>query len=163
MNIVLFSPSVPPNTGEIARTCVIANAKLHIIKPITFSLDEKHVKRLGLDYWDRLDLTLYEDFQDFLQKAKPDRIVMATTKTKTIYSDFDFKPDEFIMFGNESRGIPEEILLDYKESCVRIPMFEEERSLKLPHSVAIVLFEALRQNDFLGLNSNGDLHHLSWE
>lgn len=163
MNIVLFNPLIPPNTGDIGRNCIITNSKLHIIKPMGFSLDSKEVKKRGLDYWEKVDVSVYEDFDDFLEKAKPKRVIMATTKTNIIYSDMKYDIDDFIMFGSESYGIPEEILVNYKETCVRIPMFGNERSLSLPNSAAVVMYEVLRQNNFEGLNTNGELHRLEWE
>lgn len=163
MNIVLHEPGIPANTGNIARTCVATHTALHLIRPYGFLINDKMVKRAGMDYWDKVDLHEYDDFSDFLKQNPGARIYMATTKSRQCYTDVHYEPDSFIMFGNESRGIPEEILVDYKDTCVRIPMFQEIRSLNLGNSVAIVLYEALRQNGFPGLNRQGNLHNLQWK
>ena len=148
LNIVLFEPEIPANTGNIGRTCVATNKRLHLIEPLGFSLEEKQLKRAGMDYWEHLDVRRYMNFEEFLEKNPNAKIWMATTKAKHVYSDVKFGPDDYIMFGKESAGIPEEILKDNPETCVRIPMVGETRSLNLSNSVAIVLYEALRQNDF---------------
>lgn len=163
MNIVLLEPEIPQNTGNIGRTCVATGTTLHLIKPLGFDIDEKAVKRCGLDYWQDLDLKVYENFQDFIQKNPNARIYMATTKARKTYADVNYEKDCFIMFGKESAGIPEEILLEYKDDCVRIPMLEEYRSLNLSNSVAIILYEALRQNNFDHFLMKGDLHRHSWD
>ncbi len=163
MNIVLLEPEIPQNTGNIGRTCVATGTTLHLIKPLGFDIDEKAVKRCGLDYWQDLDLKVYENFEDFIQKNPNAHIYMATTKARKTYADVDYEKDCFIMFGKESAGIPEEILLKYKEDCVRIPMLEEYRSLNLSNSVAIILYEALRQNNFDHFLMKGDLHRHSWD
>ena len=157
LNIVLHEPEMPANTGNIGRTCVAAGARLHLIEPLGFQINEKQLKRAGLDYWDKLDVTIYDDFNDFLEKNSGAKIYMATTKSKQKYTDVNYEEDAYIMFGKESAGIPEEILLDYKETAVRIPMFPEIRSLNLANSVAIVLYEALRQHDFEHLLDHGVL------
>ena len=162
INIVLHEPEIPANTGNIGRTCVATGVKLHLIEPLGFQIDEKHLKRAGMDYWDKLDVTVYDDFNDFLAKNPGARIYMATTKSKQKYTDVNYEEDCFIMFGKESAGIPEEILLDYKDTAVRIPMYPEIRSLNLSNSVAIVLYEALRQHDFKGLETQGQLHRYEW-
>lgn len=162
INIVLHEPEIPGNTGNIGRTCVATGVKLHLIEPLGFQIDEKHLKRAGMDYWDKLDVTVYNDFNDFLAKNPGARIYMATTKSKQKYTDVNYEEDCFIMFGKESAGIPEEILLDYKDTAVRIPMYPEIRSLNLSNSVAIVLYEALRQHDFKGLETQGQLHRYEW-
>ena len=133
-----------------------------MIEPLGFQIDKKHLKRAGMDYWDKLDVTVYDDFNDFLAKNPGARIYMATTKSKQKYTDVNYEEDCFIMFGKESAGIPEEILLDYKDTAVRIPMYPETRSLNLSNSVAIVLYEALRQHDFKGLETQGQLHRYEW-
>ncbi len=162
MNIVLYEPEMPANTGNIGRTCVAAGARLHLIEPLGFKLGEKHLARAGLDYWDKLDLTVYCDYADFLERNPGAKIYMATTKAERIYTDVRYEPDCFLMFGPESRGIPEEILVENRERCVRIPMWGEIRSLNLSNAAAIVLYEALRQNGFDGLTRQGKLHRLSW-
>lgn len=163
MNIVLFEPEIPANTGNIGRTCVATGTTLHLIEPLGFLINEKSIKRAGLDYWDRLDVRRYINFQDFLEKNDYPQIFMATTKSKKTYSQVEYPEDAYIMFGPESRGIPEEILIDYPDTCVRIPMLSGERSLNLSNSVAVILYEALRQNDFMGLSSEGELHRLKWK
>ena len=163
LNIVLHEPEMPANTGNIGRTCVAAGARLHLIEPLGFSINDKMVKRAGLDYWDKLDVTVYDDFNDFCERNPGAKIYMATTKAKKIYSEASYEPDCYIMFGKESAGIPEEILVEHPEECVRIPMIGETRSLNLSNSVAIVLYEALRQNQFDHMKLEGDLHRLHWE
>jgi len=123
MNIVLLEPEMPANTGNIGRTCVATGTKLHLIEPLGFKLTDKLIKRAGLDYWDKLDVTVYSDFQDFLDKNPGAKIYMATTKGRHVYSDVAYEPDDYLMFGKESAGIPEEILLDNQDRCVRIPMW----------------------------------------
>ena len=163
IDIVLFEPEIPNNTGAIARTCACTGAKLHLIKPLGFVIDDKHLKRAGLDYWPKLEYHIYEDYEDFLDKNPDARIFYATTKAHKTYTDVSFGPDDFIMFGKETAGIPEEILVENEESCIRIPMVGDIRSLNLGNSVAIVLYEALRQNGFSELNPVGQLHRLSWK
>ena len=163
LNIVLHEPEIPANTGNIGRTCVAAGARLHLIGPLGFSLSEKALKRAGMDYWKDLDVTVYINYQDFLDKNPGAKIYMATTKARKIYTEVSYDPDCYIMFGKESAGIPEDLLVQNKEGCIRIPMMEKIRSLNLGNSVAIVLYEALRQNGFSGLEREGELHHLYWE
>ncbi|MFU0828651.1 MAG: putative tRNA (cytidine(34)-2'-O)-methyltransferase [Lachnoclostridium sp.] len=163
MNIVLLEPEIPANTGNIGRTCVATGTKLHLIEPLGFKLDEKNLKRAGLDYWKDLDLAVYPNFEDFLSKNPGAKIYMATTKALKVYTEVEYEPDCFIMFGKESAGIPEEILLQHKDTAIRIPMLGETRSLNLSNSVAIVLYEALRQNNFMGLKRTGQLHHHTWD
>ena len=161
LNIVLYEPEIPANTGNIGRTCVATGTKLHLIEPLGFSLSEKALKRAGMDYWSQLER--YVNYEDFLQRNPGAKIYMATTKAKKIYSEASYEPDCYIMFGKESAGIPEEILVEHPEECVRIPMIGETRSLNLSNSVAIVLYEALRQNQFDHMKLEGDLHRLHWE
>lgn len=162
MNIILHQPEIPANTGNIGRTCVATGTSLHLIEPLGFRLDEKSIKRAGMDYWEHLDVKRYVNFEEFLEKNPNAKIWMATTKAKHVYSDVKFGPDDFIMFGKESAGIPEEILVDYEETCIRIPMLDQIRSLNLSNSVAIVLYEALRQQDFSHMQLEGELHRLHW-
>ncbi len=162
MNVVLFEPEIPANTGNIGRTCVATGTRLHLIEPMGFKLNEKRIKRAGLDYWKELDITVYDNYEDFLSRNPNGKIYMATTKAVHVYTQVNYEPDCFIMFGKESAGIPEEILLRNKERAVRIPMIGETRSLNLANSVAIVLYEALRQNDFHGMKRTGQLHHHTW-
>ena len=163
LNIVLYEPEIPANTGNIGRTCVATGTKLHLIEPLGFSLSEKALKRAGMDYWSKLEVERYVNYEDFLQRNPGAKIDMATTKAKKIYSEASYEPDCYIMFGKESAGIPEEILVEHPEECVRIPMIGETRSLNLSNSVAIVLYEALRQNQFDHMKLEGDLHRLHWE
>lgn len=162
MNIVLFEPEMPANTGNIGRTCVATGTKLHLIEPLGFKINEKALKRAGLDYWDKLDVTIYSDYQDFLNRNPGAKIYMATTKAPKVYTDMAYEPDCFLMFGKESAGIPEEILVENQETCVRIPMWGDIRSLNLSNSVSIVLYEALRQNGFEKMTMEGHLHRLEW-
>ena len=140
-----------------------AGARLHLIEPLGFRLDEKSLKRAGMDYWKDLDVTTYIDYEDFLEKNPGAKIYMATTKAEKIYTEVNYEPDCYIMFGKESAGIPEEILVKHKEESIRIPMVGDIRSLNLGNSVAIVLYEALRQNNFAGMCKEGHLHRLEWE
>lgn len=154
LNIVLLEPEIPQNTGNIARTCVITNTVLHIIGPIPFSLDEKAVRRAGLDYWELLDSKYYHNYQEFVEKNPKASIYYATTKAKKIHSDVSYpKEDLYIMFGKETAGIPKEILNANKDTCIRIPMLdiEKARSLNLSNSVAIAVYEVLRQWNYPGM------------
>ena len=163
MNIVLYEPEMPMNTGNIGRSCVATGTKLHLIEPLGFRLSDKEIKRAGLDYWPHLDVTVYSDYQDFLERNPGAKIYMATTKAPNVYSDVKYEPDCYIMFGPESRGIPEEILVENQETCVRIPMWRETRSLNLSNSVAIILYEALRQNGFEQMTMEGHLRNFDWK
>ena len=163
INIVLHEPEIPANTGNIGRTCVAAGLKLHLIKPLGFDIDEKAVKRAGLDYWDKLDLAVYENYEDFMAKNPGAKVYMATTKAEKIYSEAHFEPNSYIMFGKESAGIPEEILIHHKDTAIRIPMIGDIRSLNLSNSVAVVAYEALRQNNFEHMQLQGKLHRLTWD
>ncbi|KXL54513.1 tRNA (cytidine(34)-2'-O)-methyltransferase [Anaerotignum neopropionicum] len=162
MHIVLLEPEIPQNAGNIARTCAVTNSVLHLIKPLGFSVDDKYLKRAGLDYWKLLDIRYYENFQDFVEKNQGIRLWMATTKARHVYSDVEYKEDDFIMFGRESAGIPEEILMAHEETSIRIPMLEAARSLNLSNSVAIVIYEAFRQQGFPGMLTEGQLHRHTW-
>lgn len=211
IQIVLHEPEIPFNTGAIGRSCVATDSALHLIEPLGFVLNDKYVKRAGMDYWDKLELHRYVDYEDFLQKhpeivfageegkenetfpeeyfpgstpeeaavAKTDvkgggnrqkagkgsrpHLWFATTKARQCYSDVSYGPDDFIMFGKESAGIPEEILVQHPKACIRIPMWGDIRSLNLSNSAAVILYEALRQNGFENLSRKGNLHRLSWE
>ena len=162
LNIVLLEPEIPANTGNIGRTCVATGTRLHLIEPLGFSLSEKALKRAGMDYWKDLDVTTYIDYGEFLEKNPGAKIYMATTKARKVYTEVSYEDDCYIMFGKESAGIPEEILVENQENCVRIPMIGDIRSLNLGNSVAIVLYEALRQNGFAGMETEGKLHELTW-
>ena len=163
MHIILHQPEIPANTGNIGRTCVATGTDLHLIEPLGFQLNEKSIKRAGMDYWEHLNVTRYINFEDFKSRHPGARIWMATTKAQHVYTDVSFGPDDYIMFGKESAGIPEEILVEYEKSCIRIPMGQDIRSLNVSNSVAIVLYEALRQNHFTGLQEGGELHRLHWK
>ncbi|MGI6017573.1 MAG: tRNA (cytidine(34)-2'-O)-methyltransferase [Marvinbryantia sp.] len=162
LNIVLLEPEIPANTGNIGRTCVATDTRLHLIEPLGFRLDEKSIRRAGMDYWDRLDVTRYINFEEFLEKNPGAKIYMATTKAQKCYTEVSYEPDCYIMFGKESAGIPEEILREHPDTAVRIPMVGDTRSLNLGNSVAIILYEALRQNRFEQMEKTGHLHRLSW-
>ncbi len=162
-NIVLFEPEIPANTGNIGRTCTATGTRLHLIEPLGFRLNEKSIRRAGMDYWQDLDVTRYINWEDFLEKNPGVRIYMATTKGKHLYTEISYEPDCFLMFGKESAGIPEEILIQHPDECIRIPMIGETRSLNLSNSVAIVLYEALRQNQFSHMKLEGELHRLHWK
>ncbi len=187
MHIILHQPEIPANTGNIGRTCVATGTALHLIEPLGFRLDEKSIKRAGMDYWSQLEVTRYINFDEFREKHPDAKIWYATTKAKRLYTEAVFGPDDFIMFGKESAGIPEELLVEHEETCIRIPMMEEIRSLNLSNSVAIVLYEALvgagyepesayfecihemklivdliYQSGFAGMQREGELHRLNW-
>lgn len=163
MNIVLYEPEMPLNTGNIGRTCVATNTRLHLIEPLGFKLSDKMIKRAGLDYWPKLDVTVYSDFKDFQERNPGIRLYLATTKARRVYTEVAYEPDCYLMFGKESAGIPEEILVENEKNCIRIPMWGDIRSLNLSNSVAIVLYEALRQQGFGNLAREGQLHHLHWK
>ena len=162
LNIVLHEPEMPANTGNIGRTCVAAGARLHLIEPLGFHINEKMVKRAGLDYWDKLDVTVYDNYEDFLEKNPGAKIYMATTKAPHTYGDVRYEDDCYIMFGKESAGIPEDILVQHPDTAIRIPMIGDIRSLNLSNSVAIVLYEALRQHDFADMRLHGHLRNYEW-
>ncbi len=173
-NIVLLEPEIPANTGNIGRTCLCTNSRLHLIEPMGFILNDKNLKRAGMDYWHELDVIVYDSWNDFLEKNADNLIPpfgknengnilwMATTKSKQIHSSVKYNDGDFIMFGKESAGIPEETLLLDPLHCIRIPMAQNQRSLNLSNSAAIVLYEALRQNNYLDLETKGQLHNHTW-
>ena len=163
LNIVLFEPEIPANTGNIGRTCVATGTRLHLIEPLGFKLNEKAIKRAGMDYWKDLDVTTYINYEDFLKKNPGAKIYMATTKGPQTYVDVHYEEDCYIMFGKESGGIPEEIFLENQETAIRIPMIGDIRSLNLSNSVAIVLYEALRQNNFDHMRLEGHLTKYDWK
>lgn len=166
-NIVLHEPEKPDNTGNIGRTCTATGSALHLIYPIGFRLTRKNIHHAGLDYWDRLKLFKHDNYDEFLKFVgamhREPAVWYATTKAHKSYTDVKYNDGDYIMFGKESAGIPEEILAKDEEHCIRIPMIENERSLNLSNSVAIVLYEALRQNDFNNLMKKGELHRLSYK
>lgn len=163
MNIVLLEPEIPQNTGNIGRTCLATGTKLHLIEPMKFRITDKNLKRAGMDYWKDLDVVIYDSYKDFCEQNPDAKIWYATTKAPKKYTDVQYGENDFIMFGKESAGIPEEILVEHKEMCVRIPMNEDIRSLNLSNSVAIVLYEGLRQLGFEGMEEKGELHRLEWK
>ncbi|MBR6329089.1 MAG: tRNA (cytidine(34)-2'-O)-methyltransferase [Lachnospiraceae bacterium] len=167
MHIVLHQPEIPSNTGNIGRTCAATGSRLHLIRPLGFSINEKALKRAGMDYWDELDVRVYINFSDFLEKNPSigngeSRLFMATTKARRTYCDVTYGKNDYIMFGRESGGIPEQLLVDNEEGCIRIPMLDGTRSLNLANSTSIILYEALRQQGFEGLTDKGSLHDLEW-
>ena len=162
VNVVLLEPEMPANTGNIGRTCVATGTRLHLIRPLGFQLTDRMIRRAGLDYWPQLDVTVYDDYEDFRQKNPEARIYMATTKSRNLYTEPEYEENCFLMFGRESAGLPEELLAEHPENTIRIPMLGDTRSLNLANSVAVVVYEALRHQDFRGLNLKGDLHRLSW-
>ena len=157
LNIVLVEPEIPANTGNIARTCAATKSQLHLIKPLGFSIDDKHLKRAGLDYWHLLDVKIYENLEEFFEKNAGGRFHYLTTKAPRSYLETDYKDGDFLLFGKETKGLPEELLYRNEERCIRIPMREEARSLNLSNAVAIVAYEALRQLDFEGLVGMGKM------
>ena len=159
MHIVLVNPEIPQNTGNIARTCAATGAKLHLIKPLGFELSDKYLKRAGLDYWHMMTLEIHESWQDFAEKYPDARLHLATTKAPHDYCGVEYRDEDFLVFGRETRGLDEELLSRNYEKCVRIPMKADARSLNLSNSVAIMLYEALRQQGFPDLEGAGHLHH----
>ncbi len=162
LNVVLYEPEIPSNTGNIGRTCLATGTRLHLIEPLGFKLNERAIKRSGMDYWDQVDVRTYINYEDFLDKNPGAKIYMASTKAKKLYTEADYEPDCYLMFGKESGGIPEEILLANQERAVRIPMLEGIRSLNLANSVAIVLYEALRHHHFEQMQLEGRLTKYEW-
>lgn len=154
INIVLVEPEIPQNTGNIARTCAAIGATLHLIKPLGFDISEKAVRRAGLDYWDKVKIIVYENLQEFREKIKSNRIFLLSTKAKKVYSEVSYEEDCYLVFGPETRGLPEDYILENFEHTLRIPMGDNIRSLNLSNSVAIVAYEAERQLNFSGLEEN---------
>ena len=157
INIVLFEPQIPQNTGNIARTCAVTGASLHLVKPMGFEIDDKKLKRAGLDYWHELDITYYNSAAQFLQMHKNKKLYFFTTKGKKVYSDEQYNGEVFLIFGREDKGIDESILNEHYSDCVRLPMRDKLRSLNLSNTVAIAVYEVLRQNDFENLKTDGAL------
>jgi tRNA (cytidine/uridine-2'-O-)-methyltransferase len=162
LNIVLVEPEIPQNTGNIARTRAATGSRLHIIKPMGFTIDDKKLKRAGLDYWYLLDLTYYENLDDFFEKNKDGNFFFFTTKARKAHSDVDYPDKAYLIFGKETKGLPEELLLEHPDECVRIPMIDDARSLNLSNSVAIGVYEALRQLGYPKLSNQGQLHNYKW-
>ena len=162
INIALVEPEIPQNTGNIARTCAAVGASLHLVKPLGFEIDDRKLKRAGLDYWDKLDITYYDGLADFLERNNNEAMFFYTTKAKQAYTDVVYPKRVFIVFGKETKGLPEELLYDNPEKCVRIPMRDTLRSLNLSNSVAVAVYEVLRQRDFEGLREDGQLTKFKW-
>lgn len=157
MNIVLVEPEIPQNTGNIARTCAATNVKLHLVHPLGFSTSDRWLKRAGLDYWEYVDITYYDSIEDFLEKHSDKKLFFASTKSKLKHTDIEYDEDTFILFGKETKGLDEDLLKKNYDKCVRIPMTDKVRSLNLANSVAIIVYEGLRQNNFKNLEIEGEL------
>ncbi|MDE6671081.1 MAG: tRNA (uridine(34)/cytosine(34)/5-carboxymethylaminomethyluridine(34)-2'-O)-methyltransferase TrmL [Ruminococcus sp.] len=162
LNIVLVEPQIPQNTGNISRTCAVTGARLHLIKPLGFEISDKHLKRAGLDYWDKLDITYYENLSDFFEKNKSGNFFYFTTKGRHVHSNVEYPDNAYLIFGREDAGLPEELLYNNPDTCVRIPMRNNLRSLNLSNSVAIAVYEVLRQWDYPDLSRAGKLTKYEW-
>ena len=162
LNIVMVEPQIPQNTGNVARTCAATGARLHLVEPMGFRIDDKKLKRAGLDYWYLLDITYYSSLEDFFEKNKDGQFFYFSTKAQKIYSDVSYPDNAFLVFGKETAGLPEELLHDNPDSCVRIPMIDDARSLNLSNSIAIGVYEALRQWGFPQLKCAGNLTKFDW-
>ena len=161
-NIVLVEPEIPQNTGNIVRTCAATGCRLHLIRPLGFEVSDKYLKRAGLDYWKDAEIFYYDSFDEVFKANPQAAFYFFTTKAQKNYCDPQFKPGDFLVFGKETRGLDEELLLANREGCVRIPMLGDTRSLNLSNCVAIAVFEGLRQNKFENFNLSGNLHRLKW-
>ncbi|MBQ8295258.1 MAG: tRNA (uridine(34)/cytosine(34)/5-carboxymethylaminomethyluridine(34)-2'-O)-methyltransferase TrmL [Clostridia bacterium] len=161
-HIVLVEPEIPQNAGNIARTCAATGTHLHMIRPLGFEVTDKYLKRAGLDYWHLVDVSYYDSFDELQAKYPDSRFFYFTTKGRHRHSDVTFRDGDFLVFGKETKGLPEELLMKHEGECLRIPMFSEARSLNLGNSAAIALYEALRQTDYAGLLEEGELHHHKW-
>lgn len=162
LNVVLVEPEIPQNTGNIVRTCAATGAILHLVGPLGFSIEDKYLKRAGLDYWDEAQIKYYDSLDKFLKEHGSKKMYFSSTKALNKYSDVTYEDDCFILFGKETAGLPEELLKENKQTCIRIPMREGIRSLNLSNSVAIVVYEAYRQQDFRGLETQGHLVRYDW-
>lgn len=162
LNIVLVEPQIPQNTGNISRTCAVTGARLHLVRPLGFEVTDKHLKRAGLDYWDKLDITYYNGLDDFFEKNRGGNFFYFTTKGKNVHSDAEYPDNSYLVFGREDKGLPEELLYRNPDNCVRIPMRNELRSLNLSNSVAIAVYEVLRQWDYPDLSREGRLTKYNW-
>ncbi len=161
-NIVLVEPEIPQNAGNIARTCAATGTRLHMIRPLGFEVSDKYLKRAGLDYWHLVEICYYDSFVELCEKYPNAKFYFFTTKGRKIHSQAKFQDEDFLVFGKETKGLPEELLMAHAGECLRIPMFSEARSLNLSNSVAVALYEALRQNDYPRLLTEGQLHHHDW-
>ena len=162
INIVLVEPEIPQNTGNIARTCAATGARLHIVKPMGFKIDDKKLKRAGLDYWQYLDITYYENLDDFLEKTSGANYYLFTTKGQRVYSDVHYPDNCYLIFGKETKGLPEEFIIANRQRALRVPMQGEIRSLNLSNTVALATYEVLRQWGFPELENEGELHNYKW-
>lgn len=162
-NIVLVEPEIPQNTGNIVRTCAATGCKLHLVRPLGFEVTDKYLKRAGLDYWKDAEIYYYDSFEELKSEFQDATFYFFTTKGRKRYSDAAFNEGDFLVFGKETRGLPEELLKENKESCLRIPMIGETRSLNLSNSVAIAVYEGLQQQNFKGFKTEGALHRLKWD
>lgn len=162
LNIVLVEPQIPQNTGNISRTCAVTGARLHLVRPLGFEISDKHLKRAGLDYWDKLDITVYDNLDVFFEKNRDGCFFYFTTKGRKIHSDAVYPDNAYLVFGREDRGLPEELLHANPENCLRIPMRNELRSLNLSNSAAIAVYEVLRQWDYPDLSREGKLTKYEW-
>lgn len=163
LNIVLVEPEIPQNTGNIARTCAATGARLHIVEPMGFKIDDKKLKRAGLDYWHLLDITFYKNLDDFFEKNKTGNFYFFTTKGRKVYSDVSYPDNSFLFFGKETKGLPEELLLKHPDTAVRVPMIGGARSLNLSNTVALAAYEVLRQWNFPELENFGNLRRYNWD
>lgn len=159
-NIVLVEPEIPANTGNISRTCAVTGAALHLVRPLGFDISDRQLKRAGLDYWKYLDVTIYDNIEDFFEKNRGGRFFFCTTKAKKTYTDIEYQKGDFFIFGKETKGLPEPLLAENMDTCIRIPMLATLRSLNLSNSVAIVVYEALRQAGFDNMQLEGELHNI---
>ena len=162
INIVMVEPEIPQNTGNVARTCAATGARLHLVGPMGFKIDDKKLKRAGLDYWEYLDITYYDNLDEFFLKNQG-QFYYFTTKARNVYSEVEYPDNCYLFFGKETKGLPEELLLKNKENCVRLPMIEKARSLNLSNTVAIATYEVLRQWNFPELENFGNLHNYTWQ
>ncbi|MBQ1230940.1 MAG: tRNA (uridine(34)/cytosine(34)/5-carboxymethylaminomethyluridine(34)-2'-O)-methyltransferase TrmL [Clostridia bacterium] len=162
INIVMVEPEIPQNTGNVARTCAATGARLHLVGPMGFKIDDKKLKRAGLDYWQYLDITYYDNLDEFFLKNQG-QFYYFTTKARNVYSEVEYPDNCYLFFGKETKGLPEELLLKNKENCVRLPMIEKARSLNLSNTVAIATYEVLRQWNFPELENFGNLHNYTWQ
>lgn len=163
LNVVLFEPEIPQNTGNVARTCAATGARLHLVKPFGFEITDRNLKRAGLDYWYLVDITYYDSIDDFFEKTQGGEYFFFSTKARKAHSDAQYPNGAYIIFGKETRGIPEHVLLKHPDRCVRIPMIDEARSLNLANSVAVGTYEVLRQWGYPALEQKGELHRHRWE
>lgn len=162
INIVLLEPEIPQNTGNIARTCAATGASLHLIEPLGFRIDDAKLKRAGLDYWHQLDITYYKNLEDFYARNPDAQVYYFSTKAPQKYTDITYPEKVYLMFGKETKGLPEELLRENKSHCVRIPMRDSLRSLNLSNSAAIAVYEVFRQRNFEGLREAGELTKYEW-